>query len=164
MQAADHPAEHDWGMQVTARIDYSLRALLLLASAPDTRHTCHGIAESQHIPPRYLEDILVELRQAKLVVAQRGNAGGYRLGRAADQITVADVARAIDGPLALVQGRRPEEVEYNSPSEHLGELWVGLRAAIRSVMERVTLADLLASDLPPAIDDLVADPDAWRIR
>ena len=151
-------------MQVTARVDYSLRALLLLASAPTTLHTRDHIAASQGIPPRYLEDILVELRHARLVDAQRGNNGGYRLARTAQLITVADVARAIDGPLALVQGRRPEEMEYNAPSEHLGELWVGLRAAIRSVMEQVTLADLLAKDLPPAIADLVADPDAWRIR
>ncbi len=151
-------------MQVTARIDYALRALLALAAASPERLTRDDLSASQAIPPRYLEDILVALRHGGLVDAQRGNAGGYRLGRAADQITVADVARAVDGPLALVQGQRPEEVVYLPPSQHLGELWVGLRVAIRSVMERVTLTDLLANELPPVLRDLVADPDAWRIR
>jgi Rrf2 family protein len=151
-------------VQVTARIDYALQALLFIASQPTQRHTRDSIATSQQIPPRYLEDILAVLRQARLVDAHRGNVGGYQLARPAVEITVADVARAIDGPLALVQGQRPEEVMYHPPSEHLGDLWVGLRAAIRSVMERVTLADLLAAELPPVIAELVADPDAWRIR
>lgn len=151
-------------MQVTARVDYALRSLLVLAAASPERLTREDISSSQSIPPRYLEDILVVLRQAGLVESQRGNAGGYRLGRAAELITVADVARAIDGPLALVQGQRPEAVVYVPPSQHLGELWVGLRAAIRSVMEQVTLTDLLAEQLTPVLRDLVADPDAWRIR
>jgi Rrf2 family protein len=152
------------GMEVTARVDYALRALLALAAASPERLTRDDISSSQGVPPRYLEDILVVLRQAGLVEAQRGNAGGYRLSRAADLITVADVARAVDGPLALVHGQRPETVVYFPPSQHLGELWVGLRAAIRSVMEQVTLANLLADQLPPVLRDLVADPDAWRIR
>jgi Rrf2 family protein len=151
-------------VQVTARIDYALQALLFIGSRPAERHTRDAIATSQQIPPRYLEDILSVLRHARLVDAHRGNVGGYQLARPAGEITVADVARAIDGPLALVQGQRPEAVTYRVPAEHLGDLWVGLRAAIRSVMEQVTLADLLSEELPPVIADLVADPDAWRIR
>ncbi len=149
-------------MQVTARIDYAVRALLELASRQGERVTRDDLADAQDIPRRYLESILLQLRREGLVVGQRGAAGGYRLGREPERITVADVSRAVDGPLALVQGQRPEHIEYDGTSRHLGELWIGLRAAVRSVLETVTLADLLAGRLPPAVADLVADPDAWR--
>lgn len=145
-------------------MDYALRALLVLAAADPERMTRDELSDAQAIPPRYLEDILGELRRAGFVEAQRGNAGGYRLGRRAGEIIVADVSRAIDGPLALVQGVRPDQLIYTAPSEHLGELWIGLRAAIRSVMERVTIADLLAGQLPPSVQASVDDPDAWRPR
>jgi len=148
-------------VQVTARIDYAVRALLELASSEAGRVTRDELADAQEIPRRYLESILLQLRREGLVVGQRGATGGYRLGRPADQITVADVSRAVDGPLALVQGQRPEHIEYDGTSRHLGELWVGLRAAVRSVMENVTLADLLAGSLPPDVRELVDDPDAW---
>ncbi len=149
-------------MQVTARIDYAVRALLELASSDAARVTRDELADAQAIPRRYLESILLQLRREGLVVGQRGASGGYKLGRAPDQITVADVSRAVDGPLALVQGQRPEHITYEGTSQHLGELWVGLRAAVRSVMEHVTLADLLAGELPEDVRTLVADPDAWR--
>ena len=116
-------------MQVTARIDYAVRALLELASSDAGRVTRDELADAQDIPRRYLESILLQLRREGLVVGQRGATGGYRLGRPADQITVADVSRAVDGPSALVQGQRPEHIEYEGTSRHLGELWVGLRAA-----------------------------------
>lgn len=148
-------------MQVTARIDYALRALLQLAATDPSRLTRDELAAAEAIPPRYLESILLSLRQAGLIVGQRGSAGGYSLGRAPEQITVAEVSRIVDGPLALVQGRRPEDTEYGATSQHLNKLWVGLRAAVRSVMENVTLADLLSGDLPPAVEALVDDPDAW---
>lgn len=149
-------------MQVTARIDYAVRALLELAGRDGERVTRDDLADAQGIPRRYLESILLQLRREGLVVGQRGAAGGYRLGRPADRITVADVSRAVDGPLALVQGQRPEHISYDGTSRHLGELWIGLRAAVRSVLESVTLADLLAGRLPPEVAALVADPDAWR--
>ncbi len=152
---------HDGSVQVTARIDYAVRALLELASSDAGRVTRDELADAQDIPRRYLESILLQLRREGLVVGQRGATGGYRLGRPADQITVADVSRAVNGPLALVQGQRPEHIEYDGTSRHLGELWIGLRAAVRSVMENVTLADLLAGSLPPDVRTLVDDPDAW---
>ncbi len=119
------------------------------------------LATAQGIPPRYLEAVLLDLRKAGLVSGLRGKTGGYGLGRAADKIAVADVARAVDGPLALVQGLRPEAVSYVGASQHLHELWIGLRAAVRSVMETVTLADLLDGNLPAEVKALVADPESW---
>ncbi len=152
---------HDGSVQVTARIDYAVRALLELASSDSGRVTRDELADAQAIPRRYLESILLQLRREGLVIGQRGATGGYRLGRPADEITMADVSRAVDGPLALVQGQRPENIQYDGTSRHLGDLWIGLRAAVRSVMESVTIADLLAGDLPAEVKALVADPDAW---
>lgn len=149
-------------MQVTSRVDYAVRALLELAGADGVRMTRDGLAAAQAIPPRYLEGILGQLRQAGLVIGQRGSSGGYMLGRPAEEITVAEVCRAVDGPLTLVQGLRPEQVHYDGASQHLGELWVGLRAALRGVLEAVTVADLQSGDLPQGVRDLTADPDAWR--
>lgn len=151
-------------MQVTARTDYALRALVVLATADDELTTRDQLAEAQAIPPRYLESILGQLRQAGLVLGQRGAAGGYRLGRPADGITVGDVSRAVDGPLALVQGQRPEAMSYDEPCRSVGELWVGLRAAIRSVLDSVTLAELAAGELPTAVTGLTGDPEAWLPR
>ena len=151
-------------MQVTAKVDYAVRALLELAASPDGHATRDQIAAAQHIPPRYLETVLVQLRNSGLVVGQRGAAGGYRLGRDPGTVTIAEVSRAVDGPLALVQGQRPENVTYGGSSEHLADLWVGLRAAVRSVMEAVSLADVLRGDLPEAVRVLVDDPDAWAPR
>ena len=151
-------------MQVTARVDYAVRALLELAARSDGRLTRDDLASAQHIPPRYLEAILGQLRQAGLVAGQRGASGGYTLGRPADEISIAEVSRAVDGPLSLVQGERPENVSYDGASEHLAELWIGLRAAVRSVLEAVTIADVLAGKLPRAVRRLVEDPDAWRPR
>lgn len=141
-----------------------MRALLELAAHPDVRTTRDELARAQSIPPRYLELVLSALRASGLVLGQRGSTGGYRLGRPAEEITVADVSRAVDGPLALVQGQRPEQVNYIGSSEHLHELWIGLRAAMRSVMESVTIADLLSGEFPPIVRALVDDPDAWRPR
>lgn len=151
-------------MQVTAKVDYALRALLELAASDTDRLTRDELAEAQHIPPRYLEAVLSQLRQAGLVTGQRGSSGGYSLGRPADEISVAEVSRAVDGPLALVQGQRPERVTYSGKSQHLHELWIGLRAAVRSVMEAVTIADLLRGELPSAVQSLVDDADAWQPR
>jgi len=151
-------------VQVTARIDYAVRALLELADAGPDLVTRDELSAAQDIAPRYLESILGQLRQAGLVVGQRGSSGGYSLGRDAGEITVADVSRAVDGPLALVQGQRPETVEYEGTSAHVAELWVGLRAAIRSVLEQVTIADLLVGRLPDRVRRLVDDPDAWQPR
>lgn len=145
-------------------MDYAVRALLELAASADGRATRDQLAAAQDIPPRYLETVLSQLRNAGLVVGQRGAAGGYSLGRPPEEISVAEVSRSVDGPLALVQGLRPENVRYEGSSEHLADLWIGLRAALRSVMESVTLADLLSGELPAAVRSLVDDPDAWAPR
>jgi Rrf2 family protein len=150
------------GVQVTAKVDYAVRALLELAASDAGRMTRDELAAAQDIPPRYLEAVLLQLRQTGLVTGQRGSSGGYSLGRAADEISVAEVSRAVDGPLALVQGQRPERVTYAGKSQHLNELWIGLRAAVRSVMETVTIADLLRGELPSAVRSLVDDADAWQ--
>jgi len=149
---------------VTARVDYAVRALLELAARGDGRATRDELAAAQDIPPRYLEAILGQLRHAGLVRGQRGSSGGYTLGRSAAEITIAEVSRTVDGPLSLVQGERPERVSYEGASAHLVDLWIGLRAAVRSVLEGVTIADVLAGRLPPEVQRLVDDPEAWRPR
>ena len=155
---------HDDRVQVTAKVDYAVRALLELAARDDGRATRDELAVAQDIPPRYLEAILGQLRQAGILTAQRGSSGGYTLGRDAERITIAEVSRAVDGPLSLVQGERPENVSHDGVSAHLVELWIGLRAAVRSVLETVTIADVLAGQLPPEVRRLVDDPDAWQPR
>ncbi len=155
---------HDGRVQVSAKVDYAVRALLELAANDDGRVTRDHLAEVQDIPPRYLEAVLAQLRRAGLVTGQRGASGGYTLGRPPDEITIAEVARAVDGPLALIQGQRPERVSYSGNSQHLADLWVGLRAAVRSVMETVTVADVLRGSLPTEVQSLVEGPDAWESR
>ena len=151
-------------MQVSARIDYAVRALIELAVAEGGQRTRHELAEAQDIPSRYLEAVLIDLRRAGLVLGQRGPAGGYQLGRPAELISVADIARAVDGPLTLIQGQRPESVSYAGSSRHLHELWIGLRAALRAVLETVTVEDLVRGQLPADVRSLVDDPDAWLSR
>lgn len=148
-------------MQVSAKMDYAVRAMIQLAATPEGRLSRDAIAEAEDIPPRYLEEILGRLRQGGLVTAARGASGGFSLARPADQITVADIWRVVDGPLTLVQGRRPEAVSYEPPSQHLQELWVGVRAAVRTVMEAVTLQHLITGALPPDLRDLLDQGDAW---
>lgn len=150
-------------MQVSAKIDYAMRAMLELAASRD-RLSRDAIAAMQDIPPRYLETILAQLRQAGLVSATRGAAGGFVLARDASSITVADVSRAVDGPLTLVQGQRPETVSYPGSTRSLQDLWVGLRASMREVMEGVTLDDLVNGNLPAHLRELLAHDDAWLAR
>ena len=130
-------------MRVSAKVDYALRALLELAAAPPGHVKGERLAQAQQIPPKFLENILTELRRAEIVATQRGVEGGYRLARPADEITVADVIRALEGPIASVRGVRPEQVEYVGPARALQGLWIGLRASMRAVLEGTTLADLV---------------------
>lgn len=151
-------------MQVSAKLDYAVRAMLELASAAPDRRTRDQIADARTIPPKYLETILAALRHAGLVRSQRGPDGGFVLGSRPDQITVAAVARAVEGPLTLVQGERPEDVSYGNDIETLTSLWVATRAALRSVLDAVTLADILAGELPTSVQSLIDDDDAWAPR
>jgi len=149
-------------VKLTARADYAVRAMLELATAEDgTLMKADRVAEAQQIPRHFLDNILTDLRRAQLVVTQRGADGGSRLARPAAEITVAEVVRAIDGPLAAVRDVRPEALTYQGPAERLPEVWIAVRAALRSVLERVTIADVASGRLPKQVERLAADSDAW---
>ncbi len=130
-------------MRVSAKVDYALRAMAELGAAPPGPVKGERISTAQAIPPKFLENILIELRHAGLVASQRGAEGGYRLARPAAEITVADVIRAVEGPIASVRGARPDEVSYVGPATSLQEVWLELRAAMRGVLEQVTIADVV---------------------
>jgi Rrf2 family protein len=148
-------------VHIPAKVDYGLRALLSLtaAGAPQTAET---LAADQGLPPRFLGAILADLRRAGLVASQRGAEGGYRLARPPEDITVAEVIRALDGPLAEVRGLRPEATSYAGAAELLQEIWVAVRASLRAVLENVTLADVARGNLPKAVTRWTEDPDSWE--
>lgn len=148
-------------MHIPAKVDYGVRALLSLtvAAAPQTTES---LAEDQGLPPRFLGAILAELRRAGLVASQRGAEGGYRLARSPEDITVADVMRALDGPLAEVRGLRPEATTYVGSAAHLQKVWVAVRASLRQVLEHVSIAEIARGRLPRTVERLTADPDAWK--
>ena len=148
-------------MRVSAKVDYALRAMTELATHPDGTLKGEEIARRQEIPPRFLENILVDLRRSGLVRSQRGAEGGFRLARSATEISVADVIRAAEGPLANVRGIRPEALEYDGAAEPLRELWIAVRMSLRSVLETVTLAHIARGSLPAGVRRLVRAPGAW---
>ena len=150
-------------MRVSAKTDYAIRAALELAAAAADEKPMKGerIATAQAIPLRFLENILMQLRHAGLVDSRRGAEGGYRLARPAAEVTLADVIRAIDGPLAGVGGLRPETLAFQGVAEPMRDVWIGVRASLRNVLERVTLADVIAGNLPGHVRDMLADEDAW---
>ena len=151
-------------MRISARADYAVRAAVELASAGGGPVKGEALATAQGIPPKFLENILGDLRHARLVRSQRGAEGGYWLARPADQISVADVMRAVEGPLATVRGEPPEDVGYAGAAEPLQQVWIAVRKNLRDVVEHVTLADLAAGRLPDAIAALARDPEAWTTR
>jgi Rrf2 family protein len=152
-------------VHISAKADYAVRALLVLAAEPEGHPvTGQAVARSQDMPVKFVENTLVDLRRKGLVVSQRGNAGGFRLARPPDRITIADVIRAVDGPLAEIRGERPEATTYQGPAEYLQDVWVAVRASIRSVLEQVTLADVVNGKIPRRIQKLTEDPDAWAPR
>jgi len=148
-------------VRVSAKADYAVRAAVELAAAGDGPVKGERIAQAQSIPPNFLENILSDLRIAGLVASRRGQEGGYWLAQPAERISVADVIRAVDGPLANVRGIRPEQVEYGGTAEPLRDVWVAVRASLRNVLEHVTLADLARGELPGVVRTLTRDPDAW---
>jgi Rrf2 family protein len=150
-------------VEIPAKVDYAVRAMAELAARPGAGPVkAEFLAESQDIPEHFLKAILRELGRGGLVIAQRGANGGYRLARPAAEITVADVVRAVHGPLATVRGERPENLEYTGAAEHLAEVWVVLRASMRSVLEHVTIEQLVDNELAENLASFSADPDAWR--
>src|SRR6201993_2723104 len=148
-------------MEISARGEYAVRALAELAHAGGGPLTVSDMAAAQAIPARFLQNILLQLRQRSLVHSQRGADGGYRLARPATAITLADILRAVDGPLAAVRGERPESVRYAGSARPLVEVWFALRTSMRSVIEHVTLEDLVHGPLPARVTELVDNPDAW---
>jgi Rrf2 family protein len=157
-------------MRTTAKVDYAVRASIELARhyptdgsrpRPVTRQI---LADAQDIPAKFLEHILADLRRGRLVASVRGTDGGYWLNRAPDQITVADIIRAVEGPLADVRGERPEAIDYPDDLASLQRVWIALRTSLRSVLETVTLADLRDGTLPPAVEAMATGDDAWLSR
>jgi len=148
-------------VRVSAKADYALRATIELAAAGDGPVKGERIAQAQEIPLKFLENILGDLKHAGLVRSQRGAEGGYWLARPAEEITLADVIRAVEGPLANVRGIRPDELAYVGAAERLRDVWIAVRANLRSVLEEVTLADVAHGRLPTQIEELTRDPDAW---
>lgn len=156
-------------MHTTAKADYALRAAIELARRrPDTGRptpvTRQAIAEAQAVPAKFLEHILADLKRAGIIGSARGADGGYWLDRSADAVTMADVIRAVEGPLADVRGERPEALGYPEDLAALQRAWIAVRANLRTVLEQVTLADLCAGALPPAVDALADDPASWHRR
>jgi len=147
-------------MRLSARVDYALRAMSELAAANAPR-TVEQLSEAQHIPNKYLESILGELRRTGLLRSQRGPEGGYRLSRPAAEISIADVIRALDGELANVRGSRPENLAYVGAAAPLQEVWIALRASERTILEGVTLAHVVSGEMPKQVAALVANPSAW---
>jgi Rrf2 family protein len=151
-------------MQISARADYALRALLTLAASNGQLVKGEGLASAQDLPIRFLENILTDLRRAGLVASRRGAEGGYQLQRPAKEITIGMVIRATDGPLASVRGSRPEDAAYEGAAKHLQDVWIAVRVSLRRVLDEVTLADVAAGQLPDTILKLVREPDAWKAR
>jgi Rrf2 family protein len=150
-------------MRISARADYAVRAVLELAVRQgDGTVKAEEIATAQDIPHKFLEGILGDLRRAGLVGSRRGGGGGYRLAREAPAITVADVIRAVDGPIVSVRGERPTGLSYQGSAQPLLPLWIALRANVRRILEGVTIADLAAGTLPETVELLAAEPASWE--
>ena len=151
-------------MRTTAKADYAVRAAVELASSGDGPVTAEHLAEAQQIPVNFLENILLDLRHAGIVESRRGAQGGYLLAKPAKEIVIADVVRAVEGPLASVRGLSPDALDYEGSAAALRDVWVALRSAVRSVLEHVTLADVANGKLPSHITKLTREPDAWVRR
>jgi Rrf2 family protein len=152
-------------MRTTAKADYAVRAAVELAAVGTGEPVkADDIAEAQSIPLNFLENILAELRRAGIVESRRGAAGGYLLARPPEEISLADVIRAVEGPLANVRGLSPDALRYEGSAECLRDVWVALRASVRAVLEQVTLTDVAKGELPPHVAELTQAADAWLRR
>ena len=150
-------------MRVSAKADYALRALIEIAVRADgTAVSAEQLGKAQGIPHGFLQAILADLRRADVVVSQRGQSGGWRFARDPRMVTVADVIRAVDGPLVSVYGLRPESVEYDDSAQVLQHVWIAARSSLRAVFEQVTIQDLADGTLPEAVAALTQDEDAWQ--
>lgn len=155
-------------MQISARVDYGVRALLVLTEHfyQDSKSVLkiELIAKEQEIPMKFLESILIALKHSDIVTSVRGKEGGYRLSQLPSEVSIADVMRSLEGPLAAVRSERPESTEYEGVAEHLKDVWVATRAALRHVLEAISLEDVYRGKLPKHVETLLADKDAWVRR
>ena len=150
-------------MRVSAKSDYALRALIELASREDgSPVSAEELGRLQDIPHGFLQAILADLRRAGVVMSQRGQSGGWRMARDPANVTVADVIRAVDGPLVSVYGLRPEAVSYNESAGVLQHVWIAARTSLRDVFEQVTIRSLADRSLPKAVTSRTQSEDAWQ--
>jgi Rrf2 family protein len=151
-------------MRISAKVDYAVRASIELAAAGGDPIKGEVIADAQEIPLKFLENILGELKHTGIVASRRGAQGGYWLAKPADQVSLADIVRAVEGPLASVRGQGPEALSYQGQAEPLQSVWIALRANIRAVMEETSLADVVSGELPPEVRELSEPAEAWSTR
>ena len=164
-EASRRSTRHNAGVRISAKVDYAMRALVELAAAGGgSPVTAERLADAQGIPQKFLQNILLELRRAGIVASHRGPDGGHALARPADKITVADVIRAVDGPLGSVAGHAPEDMEYQGATMRLRDTWVAVRASVRGVLEGITLDDIAGDHLPSRSAGLLDGTDAWVRR
>ncbi|MFT4083665.1 MAG: Rrf2 family transcriptional regulator [Nocardioides sp.] len=150
-------------MRVSAKSDYALRALIEMAAREDGKAvSAEELGRAQDIPHGFLQAILADLRKAGIVISQRGQSGGWRLARTAESVSVADVIRAVDGPLVSVYGLRPEAVTYNDRADVLQHVWIAARDSLRSVFEEVSIAQLATRTLPEEVTSRTANDEAWQ--
>ncbi|QBX55680.1 Rrf2 family transcriptional regulator [Nocardioides seonyuensis] len=150
-------------MRVSTRSDYALRALIEIASRDEPGPlSADAIGKAQDIPHGFLQAILADLRKADILVSQRGPSGGWRFARSPADVSIADVIRAVDGPLVSVYGLRPEAVDYKESAASLKPVWIAARRALREVFEQVNITQLAEGNLPSSIGALIADEDAWQ--
>jgi Rrf2 family protein len=151
-------------MRISAKVDYAVRASIELAAAGGEPIKGERIAEAQEIPLKFLENILGELKHTGIVASRRGAQGGYWLAKPAEEVSLADIVRAVEGPLASVRGQGPETLSYQGQAEPLQKVWIALRANIRAVMEETSLADVVAGELPDEVRELSEPAEAWSAR
>ncbi len=152
-------------MHVTAKADYAVRAVIELAgSTQESPRKVDDVAQAQGIPVSFLENILTQLRSSGIVRSQRGPEGGYWLAQPADEVNLARIIRAVEGPLVGVRGQRPEEIRYVGSAEELQNVWIALRANLRKVLEQVTVADVASGKLPKEVLALTREEEAWQTR
>jgi len=152
-------------MHLTAKADYAVRAVVELAgSGQEAPRKVDDVAQAQGIPVSFLENILTQLRSSGIVRSQRGPEGGYWLAVPPDELNLARVIRAVEGPLVGIRGQRPEEIEYVGSAESLQQVWIAVRASLRKVLEHVTIADVAAGKLPKEVLALTGDKEAWTTR
>jgi Rrf2 family protein len=162
-RSASSAVRQNGRMQIPAKTEYAIRALLTLA-ASDVSVSAEHLAQEQDLPAKFLGAILSDLRRGGLVTSQRGPEGGFKLAHDADQISIADVVRVVSGPMAGVRGMRPETLVYEGEAKHLREVWIAVRGALREVLEHVTLGQVLRGELPEAVTRFTTESDSWVTR